>query len=91
MQRLKNLIDEKDPTMKRISPAKNPTRNVWLQLGLSDAEEHYLKAELVLRLYNAIEALGMTQRTAARRVGATQPGAVEDFSGQVLLRCRLKG
>jgi hypothetical protein len=30
--------------MTRISPAKDQTRNVWLQLGLPDAEEHYLKA-----------------------------------------------
>jgi predicted XRE-type DNA-binding protein len=57
----------------RISPAKDPTQNVWPQLGIPDAEEHYLKAELVLRLYNAIEALGVTQRTAARWVGMTQP------------------
>ena len=55
------------------TPAKDPTRNVWLQLGFPDAEEHYLKAELVLRLHKAIKALGLTQRAAARRVGATQP------------------
>ena len=46
--------------MQSGSGSKDPTRNVWLQLGLPDAEEHYLKAALVLRLYNAIEALGMT-------------------------------
>jgi predicted XRE-type DNA-binding protein len=59
--------------MKRIPAAKDPSRNVWLQLGLPDAEEHYLKAELVLRLDRAIKALGLTQRVAARRLGATQP------------------
>ena len=36
--------------MTKIPPAKDPARNVWLQLGLPDAEEHYLKAELVFRL-----------------------------------------
>jgi hypothetical protein len=36
--------------MTRIPAAKDSTRNVWLQLGLPDAEEHFLKAELVLRL-----------------------------------------
>ena len=55
--------------MTRISPAKDPTRNVWLQLGLPNAEEHYLKAELVLRLYKAIEALGVTQRAAVGGLG----------------------
>lgn len=59
-------------TIKR-SLAKDPSRNVWLQLGFSDAEEHYLKAELVLRLSRAIRALDLTQRTAAQRMGTTQP------------------
>jgi predicted XRE-type DNA-binding protein len=59
--------------MTRIPAAKDPTRNVWLQLGLPDAEEHYLKAELVLRLDKAIKALALTQRVAARRIGTTQP------------------
>jgi predicted XRE-type DNA-binding protein len=59
--------------MTRIPGAKDPTRNVWLQLGLPDAEEHYLKAGLVLRLDKAIKALKLTQRAAARRISATQP------------------
>ena len=59
--------------MTRISAAKDPARNAWLQLGLPDAEEHYLKAELVLRLDQAIRALALTQRIAARRIGTTQP------------------
>ena len=59
--------------MTRVSAGKDRTRNVWLQLGFPDAEEHYLKAELVLRLDKAIRALRLTQRAAARRIGATQP------------------
>jgi predicted XRE-type DNA-binding protein len=59
--------------MKKIPAAKDPARNVWLQLGLPDAEEHYLKAELVLRLWKAIKSLGLTQRAAAQRMGTTQP------------------
>jgi predicted XRE-type DNA-binding protein len=59
--------------MKTIPAAKDPARNVWLQLGLPSAEEHYLKAELVLRLDRTIKALGLTQRVAARRLGTTQP------------------
>ena len=50
----------------------DPTRNVWFQLGFPDAEEHYLKAEFVLRLDRAIRASGLTQRAAARRIGTTQ-------------------
>ena len=59
--------------MKTNPAAKDPARNVWLQLGLPGAEEHYLKAELVLRLDRAIRALGLTQRGAARRLRTTQP------------------
>jgi predicted XRE-type DNA-binding protein len=59
--------------MRKITEAKDPDRNVWLQLGFPDAEEHYLKAKLVLRLDRAIKTLRLTQRAAARRIGTTQP------------------
>lgn len=59
--------------MTRMPAAKDPARNVWLQLGFPDAEQHYLKAELVMRLDKAIKAAGLTQRIAARRIGTTQP------------------
>ena len=62
--------------------AKDPARNVWLQLGFPDAEEHYLKAELVLRLDKAIKALGLTQRAAARRIGTTQPELSKILGGK---------
>ena len=59
--------------MKPRAPARDPRLNVWLQLGLPDAETHYLKAELVLRLGRSLRALGLTQRQAAGRLGTTQP------------------
>jgi len=49
---------------------------------MPDAEEHYLKAELVLRLGRAIEALGITQRAAARRIGTTQPELSQILKGK---------
>ena len=36
----------------------------------------------MLRLYKAIEALGVTQRAAARRVGMTQPELSKIFRGK---------
>jgi predicted XRE-type DNA-binding protein len=68
--------------MTRIPTAKDPTRNVWLQLGLPDAEEHYLKAELVLRLDRSIKALGLTQRAAAKRLATSQPELSKILSGK---------
>jgi len=68
--------------MTKLPAAKDPSRNVWLQLGLPDAEEHYLKAELVLRLHKTIKALEITQRAAARRIGATQPELSKILAGK---------
>jgi predicted XRE-type DNA-binding protein len=68
--------------MIKRSAAKDPTKNVWLQLGFPDAEEHCLKAELVVRLAKAIRALGLTQRAAARRIGTTQPELSKILGGK---------
>lgn len=66
----------------KSSVAKDPSRNVWLQLRFADAEEHYLKAELVLRLSRALRALGLTQRAAAKRIGTTQPELSKILGGK---------
>jgi predicted XRE-type DNA-binding protein len=71
----------KDDNDKSIC-GQGPTRNLWLQLGFPDAEQHFLKAELVLRLDKAITSLGLTQRAAARRTGATQPELSKILGGK---------
>jgi predicted XRE-type DNA-binding protein len=68
--------------MTKTPAARDPTRNVWLQLGFPDAEQHFLKAELVLRLGKAIRSLGLTQRAAALRIGATQPELSKILGGK---------
>jgi predicted XRE-type DNA-binding protein len=68
--------------MTKRSAAKDPARNVWLQLGFPDAEDHYLKAELVVRLAKAMRSLGLTQRAAARRIGTTQPELSKILGGK---------
>jgi predicted XRE-type DNA-binding protein len=68
--------------MTKAPAAKDPTRNVWLQLGFPDAEEHYLKAELVFRLDRAIKSLNLTQRVAARRIGTAQPELSKILGGK---------
>jgi predicted XRE-type DNA-binding protein len=62
--------------------ARDPTRSVWLQLGFPDAEEHYLKAELVFRLDREITSLGLPQRAAARRIGTSQPELSKILGGK---------
>lgn len=66
----------------RMTAAKDPARNVWLQFGFPDAEEHYLKAELMLRIARSIKTLRLTQRAAARRIGTTQPELSKILSGK---------
>ncbi len=67
--------------MAKAPAAKDPARNVWLQLGFPDAEEHFLKAELVFRLDKAIKSLSLTQR-AAQRIGVTQPELSKILGGK---------
>jgi predicted XRE-type DNA-binding protein len=68
--------------MRKRPASRDPARNVWLQLGFADAEEHYLKAELVLRLQDAVRSIGLTQRAAAQRIGASQPELSKIFGGK---------
>ena len=64
--------------MTKTPAAKDPARNFWLQLGFPDAEEHYLKAELVLRLDKAIRSLGLTSARRCAADGNDPAGAVEN-------------
>jgi predicted XRE-type DNA-binding protein len=68
--------------MSKSHPSKDPQRNVWLQLGFPDAETHYLKAELVLRLDQTIKTLRLSQQAAAQRIGTTQPELSKVLGGK---------
>jgi len=68
--------------------------NVFIDLGFDPAEARVmaLRVELMMRLRERLEADGLTQREAARRLGMTQPrvsallkGAWKDFSMDMLL------
>ncbi|MDD2894129.1 MAG: helix-turn-helix transcriptional regulator [Halothiobacillaceae bacterium] len=68
--------------------------NVFVDIGFDPAEVRVMamRVELMLRLRERIEADGLTQRQAAKRLGITQPrisalfkGAWRDFSMDMLL------
>jgi predicted XRE-type DNA-binding protein len=66
--------------------------NIFADLGLPDADEHMLKARLVLLIGTRIKQLGLTQQAAAKRMGIAQPdvsdilrGRFEGFSFERLL------
>lgn len=67
--------------------------NVFADLGLRDADELLVKADLVLAITRRIEARGLTQPDAARLVRTTLPrisdlarGRLDRFSLDTLLR-----
>ncbi len=59
--------------------------NVFADLGLPDADERMLKAQLAVQIRRFIEAKGWTQTEAAAAVGLDQPKVSH------LLRGRLAG
>ena len=46
--------------------------NVFADLGLPDAEKLKIKTALVVEIRKAMRALGLTQQTAAKRMGVPQ-------------------
>ncbi len=56
--------------------------NVFADLGLADAEEHLVKASLVLKIGRIIEQRGLTQTSAAKEMGIDQPKVSAMLAGQ---------
>ncbi len=51
--------------------------NVFADLGLSDPDDRRLRVQLATRLNDLLEVEGMTQATAAKRLGISQPHVSE--------------
>jgi predicted XRE-type DNA-binding protein len=56
--------------------------NVFADLGLADAEEHLVKANLVLKISRIIEDRSLTQTAAAKAMGIDQPKVSAMLAGQ---------
>ena len=56
--------------------------NVFADLGLADAEEHLVKASLVLKIGRIIEERSLTQTAAAKAMGIDQPKVSAMLAGQ---------
>jgi predicted XRE-type DNA-binding protein len=66
--------------------------NVFIDLGFLDADERLAKANLAHQICSIIEASGLTQVQAGRRLGIDQPevsmlmrGRLKDFSTERLM------
>ena len=55
--------------------------NIFADLGLPDAQNHLLKAEIVSELYRLSRRPALTQAQIARRIGISQPEVSRLFKG----------
>lgn len=55
--------------------------NIFAELGLPDAETHFLKAQLVAELYRMTNELGLSQVKAGEVMGISQPEVSRMFKG----------
>lgn len=59
--------------MSKHSTVKAGGDNVFADLGLPNAETELVKAQLTRQISKHITALGLTQTSAAKRLGVSQP------------------
>jgi predicted XRE-type DNA-binding protein len=55
--------------------------NIFADLGLPDAEAHFLKAQIVSEIYRLANQRKLTQAAAGKRMGISQPEVSRLFKG----------
>lgn len=55
--------------------------NIFADIGLPDAETHYLKAQIVAEIYRLTKERKLTQSAAGKRMGISQPEVSRMFKG----------
>lgn len=55
--------------------------NIFADLGLPDAEIHFLKAQIVSEIYRLTNQRKLTQAAAGKRMGISQPEVSRMFKG----------
>jgi predicted XRE-type DNA-binding protein len=55
--------------------------NIFADLGLPDADSHFLKAQIVSEIYRLTNERKLTQAEAGRRMGISQPEVSRMFKG----------
>jgi len=68
--------------MKRKTPVHPSSGNVFADLGLPDADDLPVQAELTRLIYLRIKQLGLTQVQAAGRLGLKQPDVCRLMNGR---------
>ena len=60
-----------------IETVQTGSGNVFADLGLPDPDERQIRVQLALRLNDLLQAEGLTQAAAAKRLGIAQPHVSE--------------
>jgi len=62
-----------EATMKKKIKSTKSSGNVFADLGLPNAEEHLVKADIVIAIASLIKSKGLTQVQASKLIGLAQP------------------
>jgi predicted XRE-type DNA-binding protein len=65
----------------RKSGIQESDPNIFAELGLPDSDTHFLKAQIVAELYRMTDEERLTQASAGRRMGISQPEVSRLFKG----------
>jgi predicted XRE-type DNA-binding protein len=68
--------------MARNAKVEVGSGNIFADLGLPDADTHFLKAQIVSEIYRLTNERKLTQAKAGKLMGITQPEVSRMFKGQ---------
>ncbi|HTB02997.1 MAG TPA: helix-turn-helix transcriptional regulator [Bradyrhizobium sp.] len=68
-------------TSKKLPAHERGSGNIFADLGLPDADNHFLKAQIVAELYRLTSERKLTQQKAGMLMGISQPEVSRLFKG----------
>jgi predicted XRE-type DNA-binding protein len=68
--------------MARKATVEAGSGNIFADLGLPDADTHFLKAQIVSEVYRLTNERNLTQAEAGKLMGITQPEVSRMFKGR---------
>ena len=74
------IVARTEMTTKKIEVHESDP-NIFADLGLPDAETHFLKAQIVAELYRLVQETKLTQAKAGAIMGISQPEVSRLFKG----------